>query len=74
MIFIIQKNAKKIVVKGEEFKIDRWAECEKCHKWRRIGFKLNRSEHFTCKSGGLTCHKKEESSDDYITLPKLKGC
>lgn len=34
----IQKNkhVKKLEFKGEEYDIDKWAQCEKCKIWRKV--------------------------------------
>ena len=58
------------------FKIDSWAQCEKCSKWRRTDSALAKTlktKPFVCRLGGSTCQKREEKCTDYITLPKIKA-
>ena len=59
-------------MRGEEFKIENWAQCDKCQKWRRINFNLRKAQTFTCKLTGTNCQKKQESAEEYITLADLK--
>lgn len=66
---LFEKNASRVRIHGEEFKIDNWAQCDKCQKWRRIDFKIAKGEFFSCKKAGSNCLRKQESSSQYITLP-----
>ena len=69
---VTQKSTKRIKIHGEEFKIDDWAQCDKCQKWRKIDFKLKKNEAFSCRVAGSNCMRKQESSSQYITLDRHK--
>lgn len=54
-------------VKGEEYQIEEWAECERCKLWRKV--RQNYGEcKFYCRLVGKQCMKKERIDKDMILL------
>lgn len=57
-----EKNKKmgKIKYRGEEYKIDNWAQCDKCNIWRKIARDLKTPKTFRCRDAAKKCHVKEK--------------
>jgi len=63
-----EKKVKKLQYRGEEYEIEDWAACDKCHEWRKIPFKIKEGGFFHCSDNGKKCHNRERVEKDYITL------
>lgn len=56
-------------IKGENYKIETWAQCERCNKWRKVYAKPRKNESFYCEKIGGDCQRRQESNSDYINIP-----
>lgn len=63
-----EKKVNKVLFRGEEYKIENWATCDKCDEWRKLPFKLQKGGIFRCSDIGKKCHSRDRVETDYITL------
>lgn len=58
---LIKKKIKSsVMIKGDNYKIEQWAQCDSCRKWRKIGHKrINKRLPFRCGIVGSNCKAKE---------------
>jgi hypothetical protein len=54
-------------VKGEEYEIDEWAQCDRCQLWRKVKEDYG-SCRFYCRLAGKQCKKQERYEEDMILL------
>jgi hypothetical protein len=57
-----KKDLKNIKFKGEDYEVENWAQCDKCHIWRKLqkGKPVKSSSAFFCRDTGKLCHKKDK--------------
>jgi hypothetical protein len=51
---------------GEEYKIENWAQCDRCNQWRRVQKTVKGA--FRCGEVGRVCNVREKVDASYITL------
>ena len=66
-----KRELRKIKYKGEEYKVENWAQCDKCQIWRNLKSEsASNVRSFKCSDAGGICFKKEKvgRKSEYITL------
>lgn len=65
-----KKEPKKLKYKGDDYEVENWAQCDKCHIWRKLGRTIKVEGSFRCRDVNKNCNKKDrvDKSEHYIVL------
>ena len=66
-----KREPKKLRYKGDDYEVEKWAQCDICNIWRKLAASTKIGKSFLCGSVGKQCHKKEKINqfkEDYILL------